>query len=104
MEEANICLEKKNIKTCFNFNDKNLMKYICFGFLFKKNDASIVKNHKRFFFLISSRPLSNSDYKKDYINLERSALPCWAEFNTLYYYEFENANDDSKIKGEISLW
>ena len=68
MEEAHKCLEKKNFKSYFNFNDKNLIKYICFGFLFKKKDS--LKNQKRFFFLISSRPLSNNDYKDDNFNLE----------------------------------
>jgi hypothetical protein len=102
MDEVHKCLEKKNLKSIFDFNDKNLLKYMCFGFLFKKKDK--LKNQKRFFFLISSRPVSNNDYKQDNVNLESSTLPCWMNFDTLYYYKFENELDDSKQKGEISLW
>jgi hypothetical protein len=100
-EEAQKCLEAKNIKSEFDFDDIKIKKNVCYGFLHKKKDSLI--NQKRFLFLISSRPLADKDYNEDNDCLEASDLPSWLYFDTLYYYSFDNEKDDSKKKGEISL-
>lgn len=102
MQESQKCLEAKNLKSQFNFLDINIKKFICFGFLYKKKDT--LKNQKRFIFLISSRPLADKDYEQNDNCLESSVLPYWLKFDTLYYYSFENNEDNSKQKGEINLW
>lgn len=100
-QEAERCLEKKNIKSQFDFSDEKIKRFICYGFLHKKKDT--LKNQRRFIFLISSRPLADKHYNQNDDILEASALPYWLKFDTLYYYSFNSDEDDSKQKGEIEL-
>lgn len=99
----------KNIKQEFNFEKHpEIRSNICYGFLNKKKKGEkifniIDNNQKRWFFLISSRPLRDQEYDANDYTLESSALPYWIEFNTLYYFKYRNDEDDSEAKGKISL-
>jgi hypothetical protein len=119
IEELQKCLEKKNLKSYFNFNDINTKKHICYGFLYEKNESqnnisnNNDNNKRRFIFLISSNPnnLANKDNnnqdnnKSESLSLSSSAfvLPNGFKFDTLYYYSFDNNEDDSKHKLEIPI-
>ena len=76
---------------------------IHYGFLQKRHKATIEFYQKRWFFLISSRPLTDFGYDNDDKILEDQILPSFLMFDTLYYYEFENENDTSESKGNYPL-
>jgi hypothetical protein len=107
-ENSEKCLIKKKIKQEFNFEDPMIKSNICYGFLNKKKKEDMLfniidNNQKRWFFLISSRPLMDKEYEANDNILESSALPYWIKFDTLYYYTFKDDEDDSEAKGEIHI-
>jgi hypothetical protein len=106
-EDSEKCLNKKNIKCEFDFNNPIIKSNICYGFLNKKkkedNIFNLNDNQRRWFFLISSRPLFDMEYEANDNYLESSALPYWIKFDTLYYFTYQNEEDDSEAKGEISI-
>ena len=103
-EDSEKCLEIKNIKSQFNFSDLDIKANICYGFLLKnKKDKLFEQNQKRWMFLISSRPLTDPEYEAKDSKLESSALPYFLKFDTLYYYTFNDEEDNSEPKGEISM-
>ena len=73
---------------------------IQFGFLNKKHKNDYLQQ-KRWFFLMSSRPLNDADYEKDDQTLFKN--PGGISLDTLYYYCFDGESDDSKPKGEINM-
>ena len=101
------CLEVKNFKTQLNFDDPVIKANACYGFLDKKKKKGLMdiidSFQKRWFFIISSRPLNYKDYEMNENNLDASALPWWLKFDTLYYYSFEDDNDSSEPKGLIEM-
>lgn len=73
---------------------------IQYGFLMKKHKSDYLFQ-KRWFFLISSRPVNDIDYEKDDWMVCKN--PSGIQLDTLYYYCFENETDESKFKGEIPM-
>jgi hypothetical protein len=76
---------------------KNRIQY---GFLFKNHKNDFIFQ-KRWFLLMSSRPLNDFDYEKDENMIFKN--PSGIVLDTLYYYTFEDDFDDSKAKGDIPL-
>jgi len=50
---------------------------------------------ERWVFLISSRPLNQEQYVLDTEILSADMLPSLIEFDTIYYFGFDNSEDDS---------
>lgn len=74
---------------------------IKYGFLLKKNKHNNIQ--KRWFFLVSSRPLTVKGQVEDEDTLSQSCLPSNISFDTLYYYTADDENDTSSYKGELDL-
>lgn len=97
-------MEAKNIKSQFDFEDPNIKSNICYGFLSKEKKALVDYNQNRWLFMISSRPLNYADYEVRENSLDTSVLPWWLKFDTIYYYEFENKeNESTEAKGTINI-
>jgi hypothetical protein len=73
---------------------------IHYGFMNKKHKKDYLYQ-KRWFFLMSSRPLSDEEYEKDEQTLFKN--PTGINLETLYYYCFDGEDDESKPKGEINM-
>jgi hypothetical protein len=73
---------------------------IQFGFLLKKHKNDLVFQ-KRWFFLISTRPVIDLEYERDESMIFKN--PTGILLDTLYYYTFDVDTDDSKAKGDIAL-
>ena len=87
---------------------KNVPKLIlesrwAFGFLGKRHKSSYEIYQKRWFFLISSRPLTDKGYENDDQILEEKVLPSFLSFDIIYYFNAENENDTSESAGNIPL-
>ena len=66
------------------------------GFLRKKPKITKFQPHmERWVFLISSRPLNQEQYVLDTEILSADMLPSLIEFDTIYYFGFDNSEDDS---------
>lgn len=79
--------------------DKSILekRLIC-GYLHKKGQKQNTKFQKRWFMLISSKPLFNDSQKDEQI-ISENQLPPKIELNTIYYYKYDNENDNSESKG-----
>lgn len=65
---------------------------------------------KRWFILVSSRPLRDprpknqqKDYYGDGLILSSSFLPNWMEFDVIYYFGMDKEHDRSKFRGKIEI-
>jgi hypothetical protein len=96
------CLSLKGIKNALNLNDPKIRSRIHYGFLNKRGSVTD-KEYKRWFFIISSRPLRDEVYGRDDYMLEKSKLPSFLQFDVLYYYKCENENDTTPAKKEINI-
>lgn len=78
---------------------------LMYGFLKKRGrnkiGNTIGPDHKRWCFLISSRPLNKDDYLDDPEAISDDHLPPLIEFDCLYYYSMSDKNDTTPVKGEI---
>jgi hypothetical protein len=72
-----------------------------YGFLQKSGRGRLAVGHKRWCFLISSRPLNKDNYLHDNEQISDDILPPLIYFDTIYYYEMASANDSTPNKGEI---
>jgi len=73
------------------------------GFLGKRHKSNFEKYQRRWFFLVSSRPLTDKGYENDDQVLEEKVLPSFLSFDIIYYYKVENENDNSEKAGDIPL-
>jgi hypothetical protein len=104
LELSKKCLQLKGISKHLSSIKKEILESrIHYGFLQKRHKAKIEYFQKRWFFLISSRPLTDFGYDNDDYILEERVLPSFLMFDTLYYFECENENDTSEAKGNYSL-
>jgi hypothetical protein len=62
---------------------------------------NLSNSQKRWFFIMSSRPLNDVEYEKEDGMIFKN--PAGVNLDTLYYYEFENEEDECILKGEIPL-
>lgn len=105
-EEAELSktlLAKKGIDKLLNFKDTKIEPRIHYGFLFKHHKS---KNYfqKRWFFIFSSRPLTNEKYEIDDVSLDEKKKKEWLKFDTLFYFKYENDKASStKCQGELDL-
>lgn len=76
---------------------------IIYGFLLKRHKSTVEIYQKRWYFLISPRPLKDLLYEKDDFNLEDKILPSFINFDNIYYYIVDNENDSSEAVGNYNL-
>ncbi len=72
-----------------------------YGFLKKRGKGKMKSFQKRWFILISSRPLNRGDFLSDAEILSDTVLPPLVEFDVLYYFCMETGEDNSSAMGEI---
>jgi hypothetical protein len=96
-------LSEKLLKSRFkNLNTElpEIKNRIQYGFLLKKHKRDYLFQ-KRWFFIISSRPLNDIDYEKEDGMVSKN--PQGVLSDTLYYYSFDGEGEECKLKGEISM-
>lgn len=97
-------LQMKGIaKHLVNIKKEILESRMHYGFLQKRHKGNIEYYQKRWFFLISSRPLTDLGYDNDDSILEDRVLPSFLMFDTLYYYNVDSETDTSQAKGNYQL-
>jgi len=69
---------------------------VIYGFLRKRSSGRVQVFVNRWWFLISSRPLSIDEYIRDDFVLQENELPPLLEFDTLYYYYMDSETDYSE--------
>lgn len=96
-------LRKKGLKK--NLEDipyAILMPRMILGYLHKKGQQQTSKFQKRWFFLISSKPIFNDSQLDEQI-IEDKQLPPKIELDTLYYYSYDGEGDTTERKGAIRM-
>lgn len=102
LDDYNRILDLKGIRSFIEKLDPKVVKSrLCMGFMSKKGKNNITRYQKRFFILISAKPLSEG--LKDDIILNEEDLPPWLELETIYYFQCKNNDDSSPFIGKISL-
>lgn len=71
------------------------------GFLNKRSKGKMKYFQRRWFILISAKPLFDNDQDEEI--LEENKLPPWMELDTLYYFRFKDEKDKTNKKGEIKM-
>jgi hypothetical protein len=82
-------------------NEKQLKSRVIYGFLKKRGKGKMKSFQSRWFFLLSSRPLNQVDFLQDQIILNESVLPPMIEFDVIYFFVMDAADDASGTLGEI---
>lgn len=90
------CFEKKGWSKKLKMTDKKIECRVFHGMLFKKRKGSIDVLQKRWFIIVSSRPLTDFGYDNDEEVIDSSKIPSFAEFDTLYYYKADDTEIDPK--------
>lgn len=104
MELSKKCLEIKGLNNYLNKFPKELLQAkIIHGFLQKRHKSTVETFQKRWYFLISPRPLNQANYNTDESPFDENGLPPNILFDTLYYFKLENENDRSEYVGKIEL-
>lgn len=103
-EFSKVCLDLKGLGKFIDLKDPIIKSRICHGFLDKKKPNDLIDIYQnRWFFLISSKPLTNLGQANDELTLEDSMLKEKIKFNVLYYYKVNDKTDDSEPRGSIDL-
>lgn len=85
-------LYEKRINKLLTINNPDIKARFHHGLLFRREpDGDSFK--KRWFFLISSRPLQNYIYEKDDLSLEKGRLKEWMKFDILFVFKFKKSNE-----------
>lgn len=71
-------------------NFEKMKSRVIFGFLRKRSSGRIQVFVNRWWFLISSRPLSIDEFIRDDSVLTENELPPLLEFDTMYYYYMDS--------------
>lgn len=82
-------------------NFEKMRSRVMFGFLRKRSSGRVQVFVNRWWFLISSRPLSIDEFIRDDEVLTESELPPLLEFDVMYYYYMDSMNDASECQGQI---
>ena len=95
-------IKAKGIDKLINVKDPKINARINYGFIYKKHK---VQNYyqKRWFFIFSSRPLSNNDYIEDETDLESKKQKDWLKFDCLFYFKYEDKDAKSESQGSLDL-
>jgi hypothetical protein len=98
-------LNIKGINNYIDLTDTKIRSRICYGFLDKKKPNDLIEIYqKRWFFLISSKPLTNLGQANDELTLDENSIKDKKlKFNVLYYYKVDSKTDNSEPRGEINL-
>jgi hypothetical protein len=97
-------LKIKGIHNIIDLKNTDIKSRICYGFLEKKKPNDLVDIYQcRWFFIISSKPLTNLGQANDETTLDDSILKGKLKFNVLYYYKVDDKNDTSEPRGSIDL-
>ena len=76
--------------------DKKMIKTrIMYGFLGKRSAGKVKFFQKRWFFLISSKPLNFYSYSEDQRVMDETLIPPLLELDTIYYYIMGKEGDTS---------
>jgi hypothetical protein len=100
---SDTCLSLKNIDKSLNFSKNEIKTRTYYGFLGKRHKYKKEYYQKRWFFIISSRPLSDVNYANDDTMLEGKQLPGDLPIDTLHYYQCDYDTDTSEVKGIVPL-
>ena len=92
----------KEINNLININDIKIKTRIHHGFMYKKHKVHDYFQ-KRWFFIFSSRPLSDKEYIQDDIDLDKKKQKDWIQFDTLYYFKFQDKGEDKENLGGLEM-
>lgn len=94
-------LVDKGMTNYINIDKDLISNRIKYGFLGKRSQGTFKHFQQRWFFLISSRPLTAADYVEDPRILDETLVPPLLELDTIYYYIMGKEGDTSGQCGEI---
>ena len=101
-ELSNQILEEKGITNLINIKDPKIKTRIHHGFLYKKHKAHDYFQ-KRWFFILSSRPLFDKEYIQDDLDLDPKKQKEWIKFDTLYYFKYQNKPEFKENLGGLEM-
>lgn len=94
------CLRLKNISPRIDTESIEIASRVHYGFMYIK---SSFENQKRWFFVLASKPISDSGLLADEQILDESVLPSWLKLDTLYFFKVANDEDTSEALAIIPL-
>ena len=100
--EADQVLIDKKINNLINIKDPKIKARIHYGFMYKKHKVHDYFQ-KRWFFIFSSRPLSDIEYIQDDDDLDKKKQKDWLKFDTLYYFKYTNKGEDMENSGGLEM-
>ena len=92
----------KQIQNLINIKDPKIKARIHHGFMYKKHKVHDYFQ-KRWFFIFSSRPLSDKEYIQDDIDLDKKKQKDWLKYDTLYYFKYKDKEDDKENLGGLEM-
>ena len=95
-------LKSKGIDKLINLKDPKINTRIYYGFIYKRHKIHDYFQ-KRWFFIFSSRPLFDSYYLEDDMDLEPKKQKDWIKFDSLFYFKYENKDENSENLGSLEL-
>ena len=99
---SNNLLKSKGIDKLINLKDPKINSRIYYGFIYKKHKIHDYFQ-KRWFFLFSSRPLFDNYYSEDDTDLEQKKQKDWLKFDCLFYFKYEDKEENSETLGSLEL-
>ena len=99
---SNNLLKSKGIDKLINLKDPKVNSRIYYGFIYKKHKIHDYFQ-KRWFFLFSSRPLFDNYYSEDDTDLEQKKQKDWLKFDCLFYFKYEDKEENSETLGSLEL-
>ena len=99
---SNNLLKSKGIDKLINLRDPKINSRIYYGFIYKKHKIHDYFQ-KRWFFLFSSRPLFDNYYSEDDTDLEQKKQKDWLRFDCLFYFKYEDKEENSETLGSLEL-
>ena len=95
-------LKSKGITKLINVKDPKINSRINYGFIYKKHKVQKYFQ-KRWFFIFSARPLFDSYYIEDDMDLDTKKQKDWMKFDNLFYFKYENKDATSENLGSLDL-
>ena len=95
-------LKAKGIDKLINLKDPKINTRIYYGFIFKRHKIHDYFQ-KRWFFIFSARPLFDNYYLEDDTDLEPKKQKDWIKFDSLFYFKYENKDENSENLGSLEL-
>ena len=92
----------KQINNLINIKDPKIKARIHHGFMYKKHKVHDYFQ-KRWFFIFSSRPLSDIEYIQDDIDLDKKKQKDWLQYDTLYYFKYQDKGEDKENLGGLEM-